>query len=1055
MRREYYFKNNEFVIENFDNQKTFTSFLPSVAGKKGVPAWAFYVNRGQVMSSFGVQDKNGAILEFFPAYTAYQIVNKIGFRTFIKCRGKVHEIFGVENKKAKRNLYIQREQIRIEEINKNLGLKIAVTYFGLPNMSIASLVRKVEVTNYRKRPINFEIVDGLSQIFTPGTEHGTYKVMSNLLRSWMDVYNLENNVAFYKNRASTGDSAEVSSISEGNFYVSFIDEKLIKPIVDPSLIFGNDKSYTIAKNFIVNDVDTILNSYQNYANKVPCGFTLKRATLNENETLRINTIIGKTFSLEALNELLNDIVSDKFVDDKQKENIEVVESMMKDVNVDTKDTLFNEYIKNTYLDNMLRGGYPFSFKAGDNKDYIYYLYSRRHGDPERDYNFFSIAPEYYSQGNGNFRDICQNRRSDSIINRNVKDYNLYYFMNLIQLDGYNPLGINGATFELVDKEKVNEIYNRCFASHKELMTDLLSNKFTPGSIVNTIENYNVNTLVNEDEYLSIILENSKQNIEADFGEGFWIDHFTYLLDLLESYLAVYPDLDKEVIFDRKDYKYYESDALVQPRHAKIVLTPDGKVRQYGALYHPDLVKVEKFNLKRGTNWAKDYNGKEVTTNLYSKLYVLAVNKFALLDNQGIGIEMEAGKPGWNDAMNGLPGLFGSGVSETFELIRIVDTLINLTSKYPNEVAILPSELIELQNKISQYLDENLSDFEYWDKVSTSKEEYREILRVGIKEQKEVPVNELSSFLNKMKKKLELAINKAKEIGNGIYPTFLTYEVVKYENVLVNNEQKYAYKGYPVVRPLEFKVRELPKFLEGPARAYKVIKNKNELKELYEKVIKSDIYDDKLKMYKTSADLDGESLEIGRIRAFTKGWLERESNFMHMTYKYMYGLLKAELYKEFYDTIKTNMVCNIDAKMYGRSPLEASSFIATSNNPDYETHGQGFVARLSGTTAEMLSIYLTMMSGGKPFIMEDNQLKLNLCPKLTSKYIRIDKTVSFTLLSDVKVTYILDEIKDTFNMKGYKYELINQDVTKEVHEVKGQDAIDVRNGFYRELKVYIK
>ena len=67
MRKEYYFKNNEFVIENFDTQKTFTSFLPSIAGKKGVPAWAFYVNRGQAMSSFGVQDKNGAILEFFPA----------------------------------------------------------------------------------------------------------------------------------------------------------------------------------------------------------------------------------------------------------------------------------------------------------------------------------------------------------------------------------------------------------------------------------------------------------------------------------------------------------------------------------------------------------------------------------------------------------------------------------------------------------------------------------------------------------------------------------------------------------------------------------------------------------------------------------------------------------------------------------------------------------------------------------------------------------------------------------------------------------------------------
>ena len=1054
MRKEYYFKNNEFVIENFDTQKTFTSFLPSIAGKKGVPAWAFYVNRGQAMSSFGVQDKNGAILEFFPAYTAYQVVNKIGFRTFIKCKGKVHEIFGVENPKAKRNLYIQREQIRIEEINKNLGLKIAVTYFGLPNMSIASLVRKVEITNYRKRPIKFEVVDGLSQIFTPGTEHGTYKVMSNLLRSWMDVYNLDKNVAFYKNRASTGDSAEVSAISEGNFYVSFTNDTLIKPIVDPSLIFGNDKGYTLAKNFIENDVETILNSYQNYANKVPCGFTLKSATLRENETLRINTIIGKTFSLDALNELLDEIVNEKFIDDKQKENIEVVESMMKDVNVDTKNTLFNEYIKNTYLDNMLRGGYPFSFNAGDNKDYIYYLYSRRHGDPERDYNFFSISPEYYSQGNGNFRDICQNRRSDSMINRNVKDYNLYYFMNLIQLDGYNPLGINGATFELINKENVDEIYNQCFSSHKELMINLLNNKFTPGSIVNTVENYNVKTKVTEEEYLSIILRNSNQNIEAGFGEGFWIDPFTYLLDLLESYLSIYPDLDKEVLFDRKDYKYYESDALVQPRNAKIILTPSGSIRQYGALYHPDLVKVEKFNLKRGTNWAKDAYGNEVHTNLYSKIYLLAVNKFALLDNQGIGIEMEAGKPGWNDAMNGLPGLFGSGISETFELVRIVDTLIDLTNKYPNEVAFLPIELLDLQNKINQYLDDKLNDYDYWDKVSTSKEAYREILRIGIKGQKEVVVKEFLPFLNKMKAKLQSAIDKAREIGNGIYPTFLVYEVTKYENVLVNNEQKYAYKGYPVVKPLEFKLRELPKCLEGPARAYKVIKDKNELKDLYHNILNSDIYDNKLKMYKTSADLDNESLEIGRIRAFTKGWLERESNFMHMTYKYMYGLLKAELYDEFYDTIKTNMVCNIDAKMYGRSPLEASSFIATSNNPDYETHGQGFVARLSGTTAEMLSIYLTMMSGGKPFIMDNNELKLNLRPKLTSRYIKNDKTVSFTLLSDVKVTYIFDEIKDTFNMNAYKYELINDQI-KEVNEVKGEDAIDVRNGFYKEIKVYMK
>ena len=42
-----------------------------------------------------------------------------------------------------------------------------------------------------------------------------------------------------------------------------------------------------------------------------------------------------------------------------------------------------------------------------------------------------------------------------------------------------------------------------------------------------------------------------------------------------------------------------------------------------------------------------------------------------LDPMGFGIEMEAGKPGWNDAMNGLPGLLGSNFSETAELKRLL------------------------------------------------------------------------------------------------------------------------------------------------------------------------------------------------------------------------------------------------------------------------------------------------------------------------------------------------------------------------------------------------
>ena len=82
----------------------------------------------------------------------------------------------------------------------------------------------------------------------------------------------------------------------------------------------------------------------------------------------------------------------------------------------------------------------------------------------------------------------------------------------------------------------------------------------------------------------------------------------------------------------------------------------------------------------------------------------------------------------------------------------------------------------------------------------------------------------------------------------------------------------------------------------------------------------------------------------------------------MTYKYILGLLKGGLYDEFYEEIKSNLVCFMDPDVYGRSTLENSSFIASSLNPNPSVRGQGFVARLSGSTAEMLSIWNAMMFG---------------------------------------------------------------------------------------------
>ena len=81
---KYYFNNESFIIENFQNAKTFSSFFPAVSGVHGKPLWAFYCNRGQCLASFGVQSKSTPIIPFDSAYSAYQNVALKSFRTFIK-----------------------------------------------------------------------------------------------------------------------------------------------------------------------------------------------------------------------------------------------------------------------------------------------------------------------------------------------------------------------------------------------------------------------------------------------------------------------------------------------------------------------------------------------------------------------------------------------------------------------------------------------------------------------------------------------------------------------------------------------------------------------------------------------------------------------------------------------------------------------------------------------------------------------------------------------------------------------------------------------------------
>lgn len=1067
----YSFEKEEFIIEQFDQAKPFSSFLPGLAGLKGIPMWTFYANRGQAVCSFGIRDKNSPIMEFSPANIMYQSVSMKGFRTFVKLEGAdtIYEPFqnAYPDSAARRTMRILANEIGIEEINEAKGLRTKVTYFHIPNDDYAALVRKVEITNITGEALRLEVLDGLPEILPYGVENAGYKEIGNLLRSWMEVDNLENGIPYYRNRSSTHDEAEISEVRSGHFYLSFDEQgSRIKPFADFELVFGSNTSLGYPEGFAGTPLAELAGRPQYCTNKVPCGFTGVTAELAPGESKQIYTLIGHFDSVERLNEKADSISSSAYIEQKQIEARELTENLTADIATKTSMPLFDAYSRQSYLDNFLRGGYPFIFENGK-EGFVIHLYSRKHGDPERDYNFFSLAPEYYSQGNGNFRDANQNRRSDIYFNPRVGTFNIKTFFSLMQADGYNPLGVEGTSFRVPESRagELTDWLKGAVADHREELQRLCLGKFTPGKLISYIAANNVTLNLGEEQFLTGVFSLAEQGIEAAFGEGYWSDHWTYNMDLVDSYLDIFPDRKDGLLYGETDYTYFDSPARVLPRSEKYVLNGE-HVRQYGSLVH-DEEKMQRFGVTaKSTNWLKTGhgNGEVYRTNLFVKLLSLSLVKFATLDPYGMGVEMEGNKPGWNDAMNGLPGLFGSGMSETFELKRIVKFVLEEALDSGTREVLVPEEIADLLHEVngllSRHLAGELDTFEYWDQSASAREGYRERIRFGISgAEQTVQLSTLVSIYKNMLRKIDAGITEAISLGGGLTPTYFAFEAVEYEPVL--DEQGNAIisgYGLPKAKVKKFAARPLPHFLEGPARWMKTLENPEEAKEAYENIRRSDLFDQKLQMYKTSVSLNEESHEIGRIRAFTPGWLERESVFLHMSYKYLLALLKTGLKEQFFAEIQTSLIPFLDPAVYGRSTLENSSFIASSVNPDPEVHGRGFVARLSGSTAEFIGMWITMMAGKHVFRVQEGELQLHLNPSLPGWLFDAQGQVSFKFLGSTEVTYHNPEKRDTFGPQAATISSItvhkNDGTTLRVDGsvIAGRLAEDIRSGNVKKLEI---
>jgi len=181
--------------------------------------------------------------------------------------------------------------------------------------------------------------------------------------------------------------------------------------------------------------------------------------------------------------------------------------------------------------------------------------------------------------------------------------------------------------------------------------------------------------------------------------------------------------------------------------------------------------------------------------------------------------------------------------------------------------------------------------------------------------------------------------------------------------------------------------------------------------------------------------------MGRMMAFSPGWLENQSIWLHMSYKYYLQLIRGGLYEEFFsEMVNGGMLPFMEPVAYGRSLMECSSFLASSAFVDPSMHGRGFLPRLSGSTAEFLSIYILMMMGPKIFFLDDNnELNFQLKPALPLWLFESDTedaadesselSITYKLFSAIDVTIHNTAKKNIFGIAPNSYNLVLADGTE--------------------------
>lgn len=623
-------------------------FFMSIVSDSNI--WLFVASNGGI--SAGRKDAESAI---FPYYTHDKIIDsaettgsKSIFQVTINNQSFIWEPFSLLGEgrfNCTKNLYKNEfgNKVIFEEINHDLGLIFSYQWNSSNQFGI---VKKSKLVNNNANEVQVKILDGLQNVLPYGIGSSLQSSVSNLA----DAYKRSELIAksglgIFALSAMIVDKAEPSEALKANvvwslglqnvsYLLSSLQLKNFRnnsSITQEEDIKGEKGAYFMVSHIILNPKAEkewlmIANVNQTYSSIIQLNESINThknlyKAVIENINTGTENLLKLVYSADGLQHTANNLR-----DSRHFSNVlfNIMRGGILDCNYEIEKQDFKNYLRKANLKVFMEVEHliqqlPDIFQLSKLKEiaqqsgnrsfirlsteYLPLKFSRRHGDPSRPWNKFTINTQSEIDGSkildyeGNWRDIFQNWEALALSYPQFLEGMIFKFLNASTFDGYNPYRVTKDGFDWETIEPDNPWSHIGYWGDHQIIYLL--------KLLEQLENHEPNKIVNL------------------LGMEFFA--YANVPYKIKSYHDILSDPKNTIDFDHK---------------------ADQKIKNLVAEIGADAALLA------------DENGEVYHVSLLEKILASTLSKLSNFIPGG-GIWMNTQRPEWNDANN---ALVGNGVS---------------------------------------------------------------------------------------------------------------------------------------------------------------------------------------------------------------------------------------------------------------------------------------------------------------------------------------------------------------------------------------------------------